>query len=98
MLGLPASLRTADAVMREYRTVTDADLERARHDGPFRQQMIVNNLDRLLVELSRLRNAGEIVDKASARQMREGAQLAAKLADILHEAAGNNPPEPNQAG
>lgn len=84
--------------MREYHTVTEADLERARHDGTFRQQMIVDNLDRLLVELSRLRNASGNVDKASARQMREGAQLAAKLADLLHEAAKASPPESDQAG
>jgi hypothetical protein len=73
--------------MREYHAVTDADLERARQDGAFRHQMIVEHLDRLLLELNRLRNASANVDKTSARQMREGAQLAARLADLLHEAA-----------
>jgi len=84
--------------MREFHIVTDEDLERARRDGPFRQQMIVNNLDRLLFELNRLRNASSKVDKASARQMREGAQLAAKLADLLHEAARNKPPDTSRLG
>jgi hypothetical protein len=79
--------------MREYHTVTDADLERARRDGQFRQRLIVENLDRLLVELSRLRNAGVGVDKASAIQLREGAQMAAKLAELLQEAAKNSPSE-----
>ncbi len=99
MLGSLASLLRAAAAMREYHTVTDADLERARHDGAFRQQMIADNLDRLLIELSRLRNAGENVDKTSARQMREGAQLAAKLADLLHDFAKfSQPEESSQAG
>jgi hypothetical protein len=79
--------------MRDYHTVTEADLERARRDGQFRQQMIVDNLDRLLVELSRLRNTSDSIDKASARQLREGAQLAAKLAELLHEAAKYSLPE-----
>lgn len=74
------------AILREYHAVTDADLERARHDAPFRQQLIVNNLDRLLAELNRLRNEGNGVDKSRALQMREGALLAVKLADLLHQA------------
>jgi hypothetical protein len=74
------------AILREYHAVTDADLERARHDAPFRQQLIVNNLDRLLAELNRLRNEGHEVDKSRALQMREGALLAVKLADLLHQA------------
>jgi hypothetical protein len=73
--------------MRQYHTVTDAELERARHDVPFRQQMLANNLDRLLVELNRLRNSSENVDKASALHLREGALLAVKLADLLHAVA-----------
>lgn len=73
--------------MREYHTVTDADLERARHDVPFRHKMLANNLDRLLAELNRLRSASEHVDKASALHLREGALLAVKLADLLSEVA-----------
>lgn len=73
--------------MREYQIVTDADLDRARHDALFRQKMLANNLDRLLAELNRLRNVSASVDKARAVQMREGALLAVKLADLLHEVA-----------
>jgi hypothetical protein len=79
-------------IRREYHAVTDEDLERARRDAPFRQQMIVNNLDRLLEELNRLRSEPNAVDKNRALQMREGALLAVKLADLLHQAG---PSEPN---
>lgn len=73
--------------MREYQPVTDTDLTRARHDALFRQHLLAKNLDRLLAELNRLRNASSTIDKACALQMREGAQLAVKLADLLHEVA-----------
>jgi hypothetical protein len=69
---------------REYQPVTDADLARARRDAEYRQKLLTDNLDRLLVELSRLRNDPGAINKARALQMREGAQLAVKLADLLH--------------
>jgi hypothetical protein len=84
-------------IRREFQAVTDADLERARRDAPFRQQLIVNNLDRLLEELNRLRNEDNaVVNKGRALQMREGALLAVKLADLLHQ-AGQTVPEGTDA-
>ena len=80
-------------LLREFQAVTDADLERARRDAPFRQQLIVKNLDRLLEELNRLRNVGNTVDKGRALQMREGALLAVKLADLLHQAGQREGPD-----
>ena len=73
--------------MREYQLVTEADLARARQDAGFRQQLLVENLDLLLVELGRLRTDPATIDKARALQMREGAQLAVRLADLLHALA-----------
>jgi hypothetical protein len=73
--------------MREYQPVTEADLARARHDTGFRQKLLVENLDLLLVELGRLRTDPALIDKARALQMREGAQLAVRLADLLHALA-----------
>ena len=85
--------------MREYQPVTDADLARARHDAAFRQKMLTDSLDRLLAELSRLRGDPSSINKARALQMREGAQLAVKLADLLHTLApdGDGPPKPPPA-
>jgi hypothetical protein len=72
---------------RHYQPVTDDDLARARLDAAFRQKLLTESLDRLLVELSRLRNDPSTINKARALQMREGAQLAVKLADLLHTLA-----------
>jgi hypothetical protein len=72
---------------RQYQPVTDDDLARARLDAAFRQKLLTDSLDRLLVELSRLRADPSMIDKARALQMREGAQLAVKLADLLHALA-----------
>ena len=69
---------------RQYQPVTDADLARARLDAVFRQKLLTDSLDRLLAELSRLRSDPSSINKARALQMREGAQLAVKLADLLH--------------
>ena len=71
--------------------VTDADLERARKDPAFRQQLVARSLDQLIVALNRLRSASSKIDAARAQQIREGAQLAVKLADILHRISGQRP-------
>ena len=73
--------------MREYLPVTDAELARARLDAVFRQKLLTDSLDRLLVELGRLRSDPSEINRARALQMREGAQLAVKLADLLHALA-----------
>ncbi len=69
--------------------VTEDDLARARSDPDFRQQMLAENLERLLDALNRMRRANE-TDPASVRQIREGVDLAVKLADRLQQ-NGLNP-------
>jgi TorA maturation chaperone TorD len=67
----------------ELEEVTDADLARARRDPAFKQQLLTACLDRLLAALYKQQhNRGEC-DPALTRQLREGAQLAARLADII---------------
>jgi hypothetical protein len=63
--------------------ITDAALARARRDPEFKQQLLTANLDRLLAALYRRKHDGAAVDPALLRQLREGAQLAARLADII---------------
>jgi hypothetical protein len=71
--------------MGQPEEVTDADLARARRDPAFKQQLLTASLDRLLSALYRQQhNLGEC-DPALARQLREGAQLAARLADIIRD-------------
>ena len=69
--------------------VTDADLARARKDPAFRHQLVANSLELLLRELNRLRSAGS--DATRARQIREGVDLAVRLADLLQRIVGQGP-------
>lgn len=66
--------------------VTEQDLARARGDAAFRQQLMAGNLERLLEALNKLRKASEH-DPETSRLIREGVDLAVKLADRLQAAA-----------
>lgn len=69
--------------------VTEDDLARARSDPDFRQQFLAQNLDLLLEALNRARRNSSPNPK-TASQIREGVDLAVKLADRL-QANGGNP-------
>jgi hypothetical protein len=64
--------------------VSEDDLARARHDPVFRQQMLADHLERLLEALNRMRRFNSDSPQA-ARQIREGVDLAVKLADRLQQ-------------
>jgi hypothetical protein len=66
-----------------HHVVTDEELALARRDPLFRQQLIASNLDHLLAALARLRASDQASEPEPERQLREGAQLAVKLADLL---------------
>jgi hypothetical protein len=66
--------------------VSEQDLARARGDAAFRQQLMAGNLERLLEALNKLRKASEH-DPETSRLIREGVDLAVKLADRLQAAA-----------
>jgi hypothetical protein len=68
--------------------ITDADLERARSDTKFRQRLLTESLDLLLGELSKLRRSANANNEARSDQVREGVELAVKLADILRRMPG----------
>lgn len=78
--------------MPAFSEVTDEDLERARQDPVFRQKLLSDNLEVLLVELNRMRAASKTMDKVAARQIRDGVDLAVKLADLLQAAKHENEP------
>ncbi len=71
--------------MSKFAAVTDADLARARQDPAFRHQLVAENLDVLIEKLNRLRAGGASAQQA--RQIREGVDLAVKLADLLQQIA-----------
>ncbi len=72
--------------------VSDDDLARARKDPAFRQKLMADNLDRLLDALERMRKSNPNPGPEGARQIREGVDLAVKLADRLQHTSGNPGP------
>jgi len=75
--------------MSEAPLITDGDLARAREDAGFRQRLLTDSLERLLAELNKLQRAAN--NSAQSAQMREGAELAVKLADLLRRIASRTP-------
>jgi hypothetical protein len=63
--------------------VSEDDLERARRDPAFRQQLMADHLERLLQALNDMRKASDNKKPDAARQIREGVDLAVKLAERL---------------
>lgn len=66
---------------------TEDDIERARTDPGFRQELLAKNLERLLAALNVARRNNGDRDPECARQIREGVDLAIKLAGRLHKGA-----------
>jgi hypothetical protein len=75
--------------MRGAPLITDADLARAREDADFRQRLLTESLEFLLAELNKLQRAANA--GAQSDQMREGAELAVKLAELLRRLASRTP-------
>jgi hypothetical protein len=66
--------------------VTEDDLARARQDPVFRQRFYADHLDRLLEALNQMRKNSNN-NPELARQIKEGVDLAVKLADRLNTKA-----------
>jgi hypothetical protein len=73
--------------MPKVTIASEDDLEHARADPAFRQQLMTENLHMLLSELNRLRTKAGNKPEA-ARHIREGAGLAVKLAELLQRKRG----------
>jgi hypothetical protein len=72
--------------------VSEDDLARARSDPAFRQQMMAEHLERLLEALNKMRRDDSDAPEVAA-QMREGVDLAVKLADRLQRYGGSPGPK-----
>jgi len=77
--------------MVDFTAVTDEQLERARQDPAFRRKLLSDNLEILLQTLNKMRSSAK-VDKASARQIRDGVDMAVKLAGLLQTAKSEDGP------
>ena len=89
------TIETGGTGMNDLGVITDADLARARQDPVFRHQLVADHLDLLLSELNKLRSSAP--DAARARQIREGVDLAVRLADLLQKIANRDPGAPRAA-
>jgi hypothetical protein len=74
--------------MSTYSPVTDADLTQARTDPVFRQKLLEQNLEALLAGIKKLRRAAPSAAGGGAKQLREGVELAVRLAEIIQNADG----------
>jgi hypothetical protein len=70
------------AKMSDVALVTDDDLARAKLDPAYRHQLVADNLELLLGALNRMR-ARQSADGKNTSQIREGVDLAVKLAELL---------------
>ena len=68
--------------------VSEDDLQRARSDAQFRHQLLAHNLEQLLEALNDMRKSPAGKSPEAARQIREGVDLAVKLADRLQQNRG----------
>jgi hypothetical protein len=75
--------------MADFTVVTDEMLERSRHDPAFRRKLLSDNLEFLLKRLNKMRASSPALDKNSARQIRDGVDLAVRLAEMLQQAQRN---------
>lgn len=71
--------------MNPFSPVTDAELRRARSDPAFRQKMLEQSLETLLEGIKKLRRTAP-TSTADVKQLREGVELAVRLAEILQHA------------
>jgi hypothetical protein len=77
--------------MSAFAPVTDDDLAQARSDPAFRQKLLTQNLEMLLGRMQRLRAAASSGSGSGAKQLREGVELAVRLAELIQNAGGRPP-------
>ena len=75
--------------MNRISEVTDAEIARARSDVAFRQRLLQQSLDALLNRLQKERQPRTAT--ASDAQIREGVDLAVKLAELIQATAETLP-------
>jgi hypothetical protein len=73
--------------MGRYAPVTDDELARARNDPGFRQKLLSQNMEALLAGIKRLRKTQQPPTGDETKQIREGVELAVRLAEIIQEPA-----------
>jgi hypothetical protein len=70
--------------MSEFIPTTDEMLEKARKDRSFRRKMVSEHLEQLMAAMSHSKDKAR-TDPATSKRLEEGARLAVKLTEILHD-------------
>jgi hypothetical protein len=76
--------------MGDFIPVTEETLEKARHDRGFRQKIVSEHLDRLMIAMSRTKDKAATDPRVSSN-LQEGARLAVKLTEILNTIGAKRP-------
>jgi len=63
--------------------ITEDDIARSRADPRFKQILLAKVLEQLLAALYRLQHGPALADPTCARDLRDGALMAVKLADVI---------------
>lgn len=69
--------------MTRFAAVADTDLVRARSDPRYRQQLLTAHLEALIAEMHRRKCRADGRPATTGGQLREAAELAVKLADLI---------------
>ena len=72
--------------MPTYAPVTEDELARARTDPAFRQKLLSQSMEALLAGIKKLRKA-PAANGPGDKQIREGVELAVRLAELIQEPA-----------
>ena len=68
--------------------VTDDDLARARSDPAFRQKLLTESLETLLAKMQKVRKSAPSAVASGEGQLREGVELAVRLAELIQKVDG----------
>jgi hypothetical protein len=74
--------------MSGFPAVTDNDLARARSDPAFRQILLTQSLELLLARIQKLRRTAQSTAPGDESRLREGVELAVRLAELIQQADG----------
>jgi hypothetical protein len=69
--------------MSTFPQITESELARARTDAAFRQKLLTQSLEVLLARMQKLRASALAGGEG---QIREGVELAVRLAELIQEA------------
>jgi hypothetical protein len=72
--------------MSTFPPVTESELARARADPAFRQKLLTQSLEVLLARMQKLRASALAGGEAGEGQIREGVELAVRLAELIQTA------------